>query len=102
MVSKTKMIEALTRAKLVTAVKSKIKKVPLNWNKTKIAAKLSLAELTKMFSSVKPKVVKKKVVKKKVVKKKVTKKKVVKKKPAKKKVVKKKVTKKKVVRKKKR
>ncbi|MCK4730011.1 MAG: hypothetical protein KAT28_01710 [Candidatus Aenigmarchaeota archaeon] len=89
MVSKTKMIEALTRAKLVTAVKSKIKKVPLNWNKTKIAEKLSLAELTKMFNSVKTKVVKK-VVKKKVVKKKVTKKKVVKKKPAKKRVVKKK------------
>ncbi len=92
MVSKTKMIEALTRAKLVTAVKKKIKKVPLNWNKTKIAGKLSLAELTKMFNSVKVKVVKKKV----------TKKKVVKKKPVKKKVVKKKVTKKKVVRKKKR
>ena len=96
------MIEALTRAKLVTAVKSIIKKVPLNWNKTKIADKLSLAELTKLFGSVKPKVVKKKVVKKKVVKKKVVKKKVVKKKVVKKKPAKKKVVKKKVVRKKKR
>ena len=96
MVSKTKMIEALTRAKLVTAVKKKIKKVPLNWNKTKIAGELSLAELTKLYNSAKKKVVKKKPVKKKVVKK------VVKKKPVKKKVVKKKAVKRKVVRKKKR
>ncbi len=85
MVSKTEMLKVIPRVKLASAIKKKRKKVPMSWNKEKIAEQLSFDELRKLYGSVKVKPARKKVVKKKV------KRKVVKKKPARKKVVKKKV-----------
>ena len=104
MVSKTEMLKAIPRVKLASAVKKKRKKVPMSWNKEKIAEQLSFDELRKVYAGLKTvgKTIKKKVVKKKVSRK-VVKKKVVRKKPAKRKVVrkvKKKTTKRKVKRRK--
>ncbi|MCK4428746.1 MAG: hypothetical protein KAU95_00095 [Candidatus Aenigmarchaeota archaeon] len=98
------MLKVIPKAKLAAVAKKKKITVAKSWGKEKIAEKLSLDELRKLYAAFKPKpvkkVVKKKVVKKKPVKKKVVKKKVTKRKPVKKRPVKRKVVKKKTLKRK--